>query len=69
MHICRLKVLKRALEILGSRRPKKQGDFVRAGEAIAVLGNTGEETTGPHLHFELWQAGKALNPETFIKFK
>ena len=48
---------------------KKQGDFVRAGEAIAVLGNTGEETTGPHLHFELWQAGKALNPETFIKFK
>ncbi len=48
---------------------KKQGDHVRAGEAIAVLGNTGEETTGPHLHFELWQAGKALNPETFIKFK
>ena len=48
---------------------KKQGDFVRAGEAIAVVGNTGEETTGPHLHFELWQAGKALNPETFIKFK
>ena len=40
---------------------KKQGDFVRAGEAIAVVGNTGEETTGPHLHFELWQAGKALN--------
>ena len=48
---------------------KKQGDFVRAGEAIAVVGNTGEETTGPHLHFEVWQAGKALNPETFIKFK
>ena len=48
---------------------KKQGDFVRAGEAIAVVGNTGEETTGPHLHFELWQGGKALNPETFIKFK
>lgn len=48
---------------------KKQGDFVRAGEAIAVVGNTGEETTGPHLHFELWQAGKPLNPETFIKFK
>ena len=48
---------------------KKQGDFVRAGEAIAIVGNTGEETTGPHLHFELWQAGKPLNPETFIKFK
>lgn len=48
---------------------KKQGDAVRAGEVIAVVGNTGEETTGPHLHFELWQGGKAINPETFIKFK
>ena len=48
---------------------KKQGDFVRAGEAIAVVGNTGEETTGPHLHFELWEAGKALNPEHFVKFE
>lgn len=48
---------------------KKQGDFVRVGEAIAVVGNTGEETTGPHLHFELWQSGKALDPENFMKFK
>lgn len=48
---------------------KKQGDFVRAGEAIAVVGNTGEETTGPHLHFELWQSGKALDPESLVKFK
>lgn len=48
---------------------KKQGDYVRAGEVIGVVGNTGEETTGPHLHFELWRAGNPLNPENFIKFK
>lgn len=48
---------------------KKQGDYVRAGEVLAVVGNTGEETSGPHLHFELWRAGNPLNPEDFIKFK
>ena len=48
---------------------KKQGDFVRAGEVIDAVGNTGEEITGPHLHFELWQAGKSLKPEEYIKFK
>lgn len=48
---------------------KKQGDYVRAGEVIGVVGNTGEETSGPHLHFELWRAGNPLNPEDFIKFK
>ena len=48
---------------------KKQGDYVRAGEVIAIVGNTGEETTGPHLHFELWRAGNPLNPEDFIQFK
>lgn len=48
---------------------KKQGDYVRAGEVIAVVGNTGEESSGPHLHFELWRAGNPLNPEDFIKFK
>ena len=48
---------------------KKQGDYVRAGEVLGVVGNTGEESSGPHLHFELWQGGKALNPENFIKFK
>ncbi len=47
---------------------KKQGDRVKAGETIAIIGNTGEITTGAHLHFELWHKGKALNPENFIIF-
>ena len=48
---------------------KKQGDYVRGGEVLGVVGNTGEESSGPHLHFELWRAGNPLNPENFIKFK
>jgi murein DD-endopeptidase MepM/ murein hydrolase activator NlpD len=48
---------------------KKTGDHVKAGEAIAILGNTGELTTSTHLHFELWRNGKATDPELFIKFK
>ena len=48
---------------------KKQGDYVRVGEVLGVVGNTGEESSGPHLHFELWRAGNPLNPENFIKFK
>lgn len=46
----------------------KNREYVRAGEAIAILGNSGELTSGPHLHFELWHNGKALNPESYIKF-
>ncbi len=48
---------------------KKTGQHVKAGEAIAIIGNTGEVTTSAHLHFEIWKNGKALNPELYIKFK
>ncbi len=48
---------------------KVQGDIVRAGEVIAFVGNTGEFTTGPHLHFELWDNGNPVNPLDFIDFK
>lgn len=47
---------------------KKLGNFVKAGEPIAIIGNTGELTDGPHVHFELWKDGIALNPENYLVF-
>ena len=46
----------------------KTGDFVQTGEVIALSGNTGELTSGPHLHLELWDLQGPLNPEDLIKF-
>lgn len=47
---------------------KKEGTFVNAGDAVALVGNTGELSTGPHLHFELWNKGVAVNPGNYINF-
>jgi len=48
---------------------KQQGDLVQSGEAIASVGSTGALTTGPHLHFELWSNGYAVNPSNYIDFE
>ena len=48
---------------------KSQGDLVKAGEVIATAGSSGELSTGPHLHFELWNDGYPINPTNFIDFK
>ncbi len=46
---------------------KKVGSFVKRGEVIALMGNSGHLTDGPHLHFELWQDGKAINPLDYMQ--
>jgi murein DD-endopeptidase MepM/ murein hydrolase activator NlpD len=48
---------------------KSQGDLVTAGEVIAVVGDTGEFSYGPHLHFELWVDGYPVNPSDYINFE
>lgn len=47
---------------------KQTGVAVKTGEAIAIIGNSGENTSGPHLHFELWYKGRPVNPGDYINF-
>ena len=47
---------------------KDIGDYVKIGEGIAVIGSSGELSSGPHLHFELWKNGESVNPENYILF-
>ncbi|MBV6643889.1 MAG: M23 family metallopeptidase [Cyclobacteriaceae bacterium] len=47
---------------------KNVGNFVTSGEIIAIIGNTGELTSGPHLHFELWHKSNPVNPKDYITF-
>ncbi len=48
---------------------RREGDNVKAGEAIAIIGNSGENTSGPHIHFELWHKGRSVDPALYINFK
>ena len=52
-----------------SNLSKKQGELVLAGEVIASAGNTGEYSTGWHLHFELWLEGYPMDPVKFLNFE
>lgn len=47
---------------------KQTGQRVRAGETVAIAGNTGEQSKGTHLHFEIWDNGLAVDPETYVGF-
>jgi murein DD-endopeptidase MepM/ murein hydrolase activator NlpD len=47
---------------------KKTGERVKAGQAVAIIGNTGEQSSGPHLHFEIWHRGNPVDPQEFLRF-
>lgn len=47
---------------------KKTGQFIKAGEPIAIVGSSGEQSTGPHVHFELWYNGTPVDPQDYISF-
>ena len=47
---------------------KKCGEFVKVGDPIAIIGESGEFSSGPHLHFELWYDGNPVNPKEYITF-
>ena len=47
---------------------KNVGDIITTGENIAIIGNSGELSSGPHLHFELWKSGVPLDPQLYISF-
>ncbi len=51
-----------------SKLLKEKGTFVQAGEAVAIIGNTGTLSNGPHLHFEIWHNGKPINPKELVNF-
>ncbi|MDC0201605.1 M23 family metallopeptidase, partial [Flavobacteriales bacterium] len=51
-----------------SKNLKEIGDFVKRGEGIAIIGNSGELSSDAHLHFELWKNGESVNPENYIIF-
>ena len=48
---------------------KKPGEYVKAGDPIAIVGNSGEQISGPHLHFELWYNGTPINPVDYMVFQ
>ncbi len=48
---------------------RKQGDLVKSGEVMSIAGSSGEYSTGPHLHFEMWYKGYPVNPVNFIEFE
>ena len=46
----------------------REKEFIKKGDAICLMGNSGQLTTGPHLHFELWKNGQPINPKSYLGF-